>query len=308
MTSLSIIFILNGVFFISLFLLKNISISLILTVFSFFILLFIPWPKKTDTANATSRFLNLNFKNTQYSITVVCLIIFVVLENFIGFNAALFAVFFIFSYFNRLDSRISLVIGLTLLSLTALLARGDDTQGTEKIALFAFYFLVIFAIWQIIELYKEKLVEKINPNYNFFTKKNVIIASIFIFLVFVIALYIIYSKSQMSKNTVITSTSISIITPFPQPLQHVPFTILNGTDIRGLASSTAALLRKSGWGEEFDISIGNNETTVSANIMKYTSNLKMKKTLLERDLNIQVTPIILNNASREAEMVLILGK
>ncbi len=300
MGSFSIIFILNGVFFISFFLIKNISISLILTVFSFFILLFIPWPKKTDTANATSRFLNLNFKNTQYSITVVCLIIFVVLENFIGFNAALFAVFFIFSYFNRLDSRISLVIGFTLLALTALLARGDDTQGTEKIALFAYYFLVIFAIWQIIELLKEKR--------QFFTKKNVIITGIVMFLVFVIALYIIYSKSQMSKNTVITSTSISIITPFPQPLQHVPFTILNGTDIRGLASSTAALLRKSGWGEEFDISIGNNETTVSANIMKYTSNLKMKKTLLERDLNIQVTPIILNNASREAEMVLILGK
>ena len=300
MSPLSIILILNGVFFISLFLIKNIFISLTLTIFSFFIVLFIPWQKKTDTFNTTSRFLNLNFKNTQYMITVVCLIIFVVLEKFIGFNAALFAVFFIFSYFNRLASRTALFISLTLLALTALLARGGDTQGTEKIALFAFYFLVIFAIWQIIELLKEKR--------QFFTKKNVIITGIVMFLVFVIALYIIYSKSQMSKNTVITSTSISIITPFPQPLQHVPFTILNGTDIRGLASSTAALLRKSGWGEEFDISIGNNETTVSANIMKYTSNLKMKKTLLERDLNIQVTPIILNNASREAEMVLILGK
>lgn len=155
MTSLSIIFILNGVFFISLFLLKNIFISLTLTVFSFFMVLFIPWPKKTDTANTASRFLNLNFKNTQYSITVVCLIIFVVLENFIGFDAALFAVFFIFSYFNRLDSRISLIIGFTLLALTALLGGGDDTQGTEKIALFAYYFLLIFAIWRIIELLKE---------------------------------------------------------------------------------------------------------------------------------------------------------
>lgn len=308
MTSLSIVFILNGVFFISLFLLKNISISLTLTVFSFFLLLFIPRPKKTGTANTTSRFLNLNFKNTHYSITVVCLIIFVVLEYFIGFNAALFTVFFIFSYFNRLDSRISLVIGLTLLALTALLSRGDNTQGTEKIALFAYYFLLIFAIWQIIELLKEKLAEKINLDYNFFTKKNVIITSIFIIFVSVIALYIMHSKSKIGKNTTITSTNISIITPSYQPLQHVSLTILNGTDIQGLASSTAALLRKSGWEKEFNISIGNYTGSVSANILKYTENLKDKKKILEQDLRIRITPVILNNASSEAEMILILGK
>ncbi len=294
MSSLSIIFILNGVFFISLFLIKNIFISLALTVFSFFIVLFIPWPKKTATVNATFSFLNLNFKNSQYAITVVCLIIFVVLEKFIGFNMALFSVFFIFSYFNRLNSRTGFFIGLTLLALTALLAAGGDTQGTENTATFAYYFLVIAAVWHIIELYREKLV--------------VIFLACIVLFVIISGLILVHKKKSDSEKQPEMVLSTPEATPTTKPFKHIPFMILNGTKINGLAASTAATLRQLAWGEEFDMSIGNNETTVSANIMKYTRNLKTKKILLERNLNIQVTPIILYNASREAEMILILGK
>lgn len=314
MDSLTIIFILNGVFFISFFLLKNIYISLILSLMTLFILLFASKKKTIPSIRASLNLPSFTLNNGQYLNTIVCLVIFLVLEKFIGFNGSLFAVFFIFAYLNKLDSRTSFFIALILLVITALFSIGGRNKIAEDVAIMVYYFLVVGVVWQIIEIRQDKSQEtdavnsQPSPSLNFFTKKNFIFIGVSVSLSFIIFLfYSSYTKSHLVKKFITMPSVTPIITLTPKLLQNVPFKILNATDIRGYAASTAAILRTSNWDKEFDISIGNYDGTASANILKYTKNLKEKIKLLEKDLKIQVTPIILNQASREAEMTLILG-
>ncbi|MDO8609829.1 MAG: hypothetical protein Q7R95_04730, partial [bacterium] len=291
MDSLTIIFILNGVFFISFFLLKNIYIPLILSLLTLFALLFISKQKKIPFIDGGFKLPSLTFNNNQYIVTIACLIIFIVLEKFIGFNATLFATFFIFAYLNKLDSRASFFIALILLVITAFLSAGGKTRPAEDIAVLVYYFLVIGVVWQMVELRQNKTQESDIPSYeqeaevtnksiqynflsNFFTKKNIIIASFIIVLFLIITFYVMYAKFHSGKKPYITSPVILpsttlVATLSPKPLQHVPFTILNATDIRGYAGSSAATLRKAGWNDEFDISVGNYEGTASADILRY---------------------------------------
>lgn len=331
MDSLTIIFILNGVFFISFFLLKNIYIPLILSLLALFILLFVSKQKNISSLRAGLNLQNFNFNSRQNINLIVCLIIFLVLERFIGFNGALFATFFIFAYLNKLDSRTSFFIALILLVITALFSIGGRTLIAEDVAVMVYYFLVIGVIWQIIEIRQDKspeiesdiqeidnqqpeenIIKTYSPqsefSLNLFTKNNVVIAGAFVSLFLIIILfYSLYQKSYVAKKTVIISPVAFVVTPASKLFQNVPFRILNATQVRGYAASAAATLRASGWDKEFNISIGNYDGTASANLLKYTKNLVEKIKLLEKDLNIQVTPIIINQATREAEMTLILG-
>ena len=319
MSSLTIIFILNGVFFISFFLFKNIFISLALSILSLFTLLFISKQKKIPSVQTSFRLFIPVLNNSQYVTTIVCLVIFLVLEKFIGFNGSLFATFFIFAYLNKLESRTSFFIALILLVITALFSIGGRTRIAEDVAIMVYYFLVVGVIWQIIELRQEKsddietikqeLVSRPKFSFNFFTKKNLTIIgySIFIFLGIIFS-YFLYKKIPKSLFVKRPVTIISpIITQTPRILKNIPLSILNATDIRGYAASNAAILRATGWEKEFDISIGNYDGTASASILRYTKNLTEKIKALEKDLKIQVTPIILKQSSREAEMILILG-
>lgn len=311
MDSLTIIFILNTVFFISFFLLKNIYISLILSLLSLFILLFLSKQKTIPSLRTSLNLSSFTLNNSQYLNTIVCLIIFLVLEKFIGFNGALFATFFIFAYLNKLDSRTSFFIALILLIITALFSIGGRGSIAEDVAIMVYYFLVVGVVWQIVEIRKDKTqeIEKyaLQPSsfLNFFTKKNIILIGVSVsFSLIIFLFYSLYTKSYSVKKP---TTIISSITPSPKLFKNVPFKILNATDIRGYAASTAAILRASNWDKEFNISIDNYDGTASANMLRYTKNLAEKIKPLERDLKIQVTPIILNQASREAEMILILG-
>lgn len=331
MDSLTIIFILNGVFFISFFLLKNIYIPLGLSLITLFILLFVFKKKDIPSFHAGFNMPRFTINNNQYIVTIACLIIFVILEKFIGFNAAVFAAFFIFVRLNKLDSRVSFFITLILLVITAFLAASGNIKVAEDISVLVYYLLIIGVVWQIIELRKENpddkeeemipeqkkekvkvisntFMRQYKSTYNFFTIKNIIIAGFFIFLCLGVALYFLYSKFQVRKNTTITPINAPIVTPTPTPLRHVPFTILNATSIHGFAGSSATALRSAGWDDEFDITVGNYTGTASANILRYTKTLEKKIKLLESALNIQITPIIMKDATREAEMTLILGK
>lgn len=328
MSSLTIIFILNGVFFISFFLLKNIFISLALSILSLFALLFISKQKKIPSVQTSFRLSIPVLNNSQSVTTIVCLIIFLVLEKFIGFNGSLFATFFIFAYLNKLESRASFFIALILLVITALFSIGGRTRIAEDVAIMVYYFLVVGVVWQIIELRQEKSddteeikqeLEKIvnkKPvlqskfSFNFFTKKNFTITgySIAFFLGITLS-YFLYKKIPKSLLVKKPVTIISpIITQTPRILKNIPLSILNATDIRGYSASNAAILRAMGWEKEFDISIGNYDGTASANILRYTKNLTEKIKALEKDLKIQVTPIIIKQSTREAEMILILGE
>ncbi|MBI5122356.1 hypothetical protein HZA75_00695 [Candidatus Roizmanbacteria bacterium] len=326
MDSLTIIFILNGVFFISFFLLKNIYISLTLSLFTLFILLFVSKKKTIPSLRACLNLPSFTFHNSQYLNMIVCLIIFLVLEKFTGFNGALFATFFIFAYLNKLDSRTSFFIALILLVITALFSIGGRNSIAEDVAIMVYYFLIIGVIWQIIEIRQDKFQEtnidsqyleeivikkytsESIPSLNFLTKKNVILIGVSVSLSLIIFLfYSLYTKSRPVKESIPISPIALTITFTPKLFKNVPFKILNATDIRGYAASTAATLRTSGWGKEFDISIGNYDGTASASLLKYTKNLKEKIKLLKKDLKIQITPIIIKQSSHEAEMILILG-
>ena len=314
MDSLTIIFILNGVFFIRFFFLKNIYISLALSLLTLFALLFISKQKKIPSVNDSFRLSIPTLNNSQYVMTIVCLIIFLVLEKFIGFNGALFATFFIFAYLNKLESRTSFFIALILLVITALFSIGGRTRIAEDVAIMVYYFLVIGVVWQIIEIRQDKSddteaikqeldISRPKFSFNFFTKKNIVIIGV----IFSIFLVMILFNSFYKKSRLVKKSAAPIITQTPKILKNIPLSILNATDIRGYAASNAATLRTSGWEKEFDISIGNYDGTASANILRYTKNLTEKIKALEKDLKIQVTPIILKQSSREAEMILILG-
>ena len=326
MDSLTIIFILNAVFFISFFLLKNIYIPLILSLLTLFTLLFISKTKKLPSIQDRFKLPGLALNNDQYIMAIVCLIIFLVLEKFIGFNGSLFATFFIFAYLNKLDSRTSFFIALILLVITALFSIGGRTRIAEDVAIMVYYFLVVGVVWQIIEMRQDKSddIEAIKQeldeivikkyisqpkfSFDFFTeKKLIIISSIFSIFLVIILFNSLYQKSRLVKklpSTLSTTPTINITTKI---FKNVPFSILNATDIRGYAASNAAILRTSGWEKEFDISIGNYDGTASANLLRYTKNLKEKIKPLEKDLKIQVTPIIIKQSTHEAEMILILG-
>lgn len=312
MDSLTIIFILNGIFFISFFLLKNIYISLTLSLLTLFALLFISKQKKIPSVNDSFRLSIPVLNNSQYVATIVCLVIFLVLEKFIGFNGSLFATFFIFAYLNKLESRTSFFIALILLVITALFSIGGRTRIAEDVAIMVYYFLVVGVVWQIIEIRQEKpddtevIKQKLEKIIN---KKNFIIIgySIAFFLGITLS-YFLYKKIPKSLLVKKPVAIISpVITQTPRILKNIPLSILNATDIRGYAASNAAILRATGWEKEFDISIGNYDGTASANILRYTKNLTEKIKALEKDLKIKVTPIILKQSSREAEMILILG-
>lgn len=328
MDSRTIIFVLNAIFFVSFFLFKNIFISLILSFITLVTLLFISNTKKDHPIHDITILRNLTFNNNQYVVTFASLIIFFVLEKFIGFNAALFIAFFIFSRLSGLDSRAGFFVTLTLLVITAFFAANGNIRVAEDNAILVYYFLVISVVWRIIELCREKPSEKNNPdeveksvapdrfvphhklynNFNFSINYKIILISVFTLSFISIVFFVLFKKPSVVKKEEITPITTPITAVIPSPFIHVPFTILNATDIRGFAGSSAATLRMVGWDKEFDFTVDNYDGTASANILQYTKTLEGKIKLLERDLKIQITPIIIKDATREAEMTLILGK
>jgi len=337
MDSLTIIFILNGVFFISLFLLKNIFISLVLAAISLFIILYFLRQKRIASAHSIFNLPSFEFKDSQYISSTVCLIVFLVLQLLIGFNASLFITFFIFSYVNKLRPRISFIIALVLFVTMALLTALGNYKIAEDIAILTYYFLVIGVVWQIIEIRsikssaeinrepneseikiiaKKDVFQQRNASYNhIFLKRSILIICILVFFSFIIIIsikpIIKQVKQPIIKKSVIKQqVSTPIVTPILKPITHASLVILNATDTRGLAGSAAAILSKDGWQKEFDISTGNylGDEILSSNILKYTKNFEDRVPLIERSLNIRVTPVLLKQATQEAELTLILGR
>lgn len=326
MDSLTIIFILNGVFFVGFFLLKNIHIPLILSLLTLFVLFFVTKQKKIPTFQTSLKLRGLLSHNNQYVVTIACLIVFIVLEKFIGFNSSLFLAFFIFAFLNKLSSRASFVMALIFFIVTVLFTIGSNIDAAQDMIVLVYYFLVIGVIWQIIERRNEGSTEEIivdqeeeqvapikfmlqrKSRFNFTINYKAILIIVIVLLLIAIIFLVVNKKPLQVKKKSIAPTVIPAISITPTPLRHVPLVILNGTGISGLANSTANTLRKAGWGNEFDISINNYDGSSSSNILQYTKTLEGKIKLLERDLHIQITPIILKDATREAEIKLILGK
>ncbi len=158
MDSFLIFFIVNGIFLVSFFFTNNIYIPLILSAFSLFAILFFLQPKKT-TINSY-KITDINFTKDQYIIITTCLIIFVILEKFIGFDGALFTSFIIFLLLTKSDSRICFFIAFMLLFITAMISAVGNTKTAEGIAILTYYFFVIGIIWDFIDYLRELIAKK----------------------------------------------------------------------------------------------------------------------------------------------------
>src|SRR3989338_7176918 len=104
MDTFSFILVLNSVFFITLLVSKSIILSLVLSGICLFFLVYLSQNKKiSDAMNLiplSARFSAV--ENSHYLFTIISLVLFIFLENIIGFNASLIAGFFLFSYLNKL--------------------------------------------------------------------------------------------------------------------------------------------------------------------------------------------------------------
>lgn len=147
----SLIIILNTVFFLSLLVLQNIFLSLILSLICLFFLLFAVQHKKISLEKIEIRPPKIALNDRHYVTAIICLILLIFLEYFIGFNAAFLASFLLFSYLNRLDSRSSIYLAIILLFFTALNVNNNQAVA-EGVAVFIYYFLVVGIIWRILEI------------------------------------------------------------------------------------------------------------------------------------------------------------
>ena len=159
MDTFSFILVLNSVFFITLLVSKSIILSLVLSGICLFFLVYLSQNKKiSDAMNLiplSARFSAV--ENSHYFFTIISLVLFIFLENIIGFNASLIAGFFLFSYLNKLDSQASFIIALSLLILTAFLSISHSLQAAQSTAILTYYFLVIGTVWLMIEVKKNNL-------------------------------------------------------------------------------------------------------------------------------------------------------
>lgn len=159
MDTFSFILVLNAVFFITLLISKSVVLSLILAGICLFILVYLSQNKKISDA-MSSITLSARFsavKDKHYLYTIISLVLFMFLENLIGFNASLIAGFFLFSYLNKLDSQAGFIIALSLLILTAFLSISHSLKAAQSTAILAYYFLVIGTVWLMIEVKKSSL-------------------------------------------------------------------------------------------------------------------------------------------------------
>lgn len=159
MDTFSFILVLNAVFFITLLISKSVVLSLVLAGICLFLLVYLSQNKKISDA-MSSITLSARFsavKDKHYLYTIISLVLFMFLENLIGFNASLIAGFFLFSYLNKLDSQAGFIIALNLLILTAFLSISHSLKAAQSTAILAYYFLVIGTIWLMIEVKKSSL-------------------------------------------------------------------------------------------------------------------------------------------------------
>lgn len=159
MDTFSFILVLNTVFFITLLISKSIVLSLVLAGICLFILVYLSQNKKISDAMSSltlsARFSAL--KDKHYLYTIISLVLFMFLENIIGFNASIITGFFLFSYLNKLDSQAGFIIALSFLILTAFLSISHSLIAAQSTAILAYYFLVIGTVWLMIEVKKSNL-------------------------------------------------------------------------------------------------------------------------------------------------------
>ena len=150
------IFFINLVFFASLLLFRNVFIPLIITVVFLAGIFWLIKNNKLRPEQLQVPFPKITLNNLNYISSIVCLILFLLLEKYIGFNSALLSAFFLFSHLNKLDSRAGFSMALIILIITAILSISKNLKAGQEMAILAYYFLIVGAVWATIELRREE--------------------------------------------------------------------------------------------------------------------------------------------------------
>lgn len=158
MSSLGLVLLINIVFFLSVFLIQNVFVSLIIATIALFVVLLTLRQTKIHSSHPflkTGQFISYR----HYNFLIVCLITFLVLEKPIGVTASLFVSFFVFAYHSKLEYRVSFFIALLALIITSMLIVGKNYVAAEISSKIAYFFLVVGVVWYFIDLLVNKLGE-----------------------------------------------------------------------------------------------------------------------------------------------------
>lgn len=156
MSSLKLMLIINAIFFVSVFLAKSVFIAFIITSIAIFVIFLLLYRIKIVD-------IHYNFKekyaitNVHYNTMMLCLIIFILLEQPIGTHASLFTSFFIFAHLNKLPNRIAFFLALILLVITAFFIAARNNVAAELSATITYYFLIVGVVWFFVEFVIQKL-------------------------------------------------------------------------------------------------------------------------------------------------------
>lgn len=159
MDNFSLIFFINLVFFSSLLLFRNVFIPLIITVGFLAAIFWLIKNNKLRPEQLQVPFPKINLNSINYISGVACLVLFLILEKYIGFNSALLSAFFLFSHLNKLDSRAGFSMALIILIITAVLSISKNLKAGQEMAILAYYFLIVGAVWATMELRHEEAEE-----------------------------------------------------------------------------------------------------------------------------------------------------
>lgn len=158
MSSLGLVLLINVIFFLSIFLIQNVFISLLIATIAFFVVLLMLRQTKIYSPQPflkAGQFISYR----HYNFLIVCLITFLVLEKPIGITASLFTSFFVFAHLSKLEPRVSFLLALVVLIITSVLIAGKNYVAAEVSSKIAYYFLVVSVVWYFAEFGINKLEE-----------------------------------------------------------------------------------------------------------------------------------------------------
>lgn len=206
------------------------------------------------------------FSSNNLVLLVVSSILVLLLLPILGTSIAVIIGYLSFSYFSKhFEGRYAYAVGLFFLFFCPFFIIAKKDSISENFAIISFYLLIIGTIQEVVGLVQKHKVEQDDriihksfafslPKINFGVSerlrpimKLIVIAGITGLLSFAVISTIITPKAQKMTPTITAKPSVSPIIPTPTIDTVLELMVENGTEISGLAASTAAKLKEAGF-------------------------------------------------------------
>lgn len=152
MSNIVILVVLNAFFILGLFLFKNIFIAIAFSlVFAYLLIRYYPVNSHIHHKINLEKIAQIGSDRTLLFL-LISLIVFIGLEDSVGFSLAFLAAFFLFFRLAKLASSACYKIALSLLMVTAISAGFGNQDVTKFLAVLVYYFLIIGLLWQLGEI------------------------------------------------------------------------------------------------------------------------------------------------------------